>query len=884
VSAPVASGSFSFEGRRVAFAEGDTVASALYRDGVRTFTRSLKYHRRRGLYCMTGDCPNCQVNVDGEPGVRACMTTARESQVVVRETGWPNTERDALAITDHLHWAMPVGFYYKAFVRPRFAWELAERVIRRATGVGRLPIDRPARPKPHRFARADVLVVGGGVAGLAAASAAAEPEATVILSDEGTLGWSLCDPAERARLDELAREVRALGNLAVLEHHTAIGLYEGPSVPLVGPEELVEVEAERVVLATGALEAHAVFPGNDLPGVWLGRGAAILAARHGVRVGDRVVVATTTDEGLEHARTLAETGADVLVIGPASLVDGVPPGVRSLADTSVVAADGTKRLTAVVVEGPDGRRRIPADGLVLSLGWTPRDALLRMGAELPVVGAGDLVAPGRGLDAAIESGRHALDAGLDPASAPSTANDGVCPPLGPGGYVCLCEDVAVHDLEGAWREGWTSSEILKRYTTATMGPCQGALCGQHLACFARTKGAAPAAAGRTTSRPPVRAPKLEDLIGGVHETIDRRTALHDRHVALGARMDRSGAWLRPGAYGDRAEEYRAVRERVGVMDVSTLGKFLVAGRDARELLDRVLPIDVAKIASGRARYFLALDEAGYAFDDGLLLAHADRRYEVTSTSGGADRMEAWLRNWIDRFDLHVHLVNRTAELGAINVAGPNALDLLETVSDDDLTRGAIPYPGHAAIAVAGVPCRAIRSGFVGERAFELHHPRSRSAELWDALLEAGSPFGIRPHGLDTLDLLRLEKGHIYLGQDTLPDDHPVKLGLGWTVARDKPAFIGKAALERMNAFPLERRLVGLRFDATPQRGCPLAVDGSIVGRVTSCARSPALDAPIGLGWIRAVDGAFPSTLTANGTTAQVVPTPFYDPEGARLRD
>ena len=150
-------------------------------------------------------------------------------------------------------------------------------------------------------------------------------------------------------------------------------------------------------------------------------------------------------------------------------------------------------------------------------------------------------------------------------------------------------------------------------------------------------------------------------------------------------------------------------------------------------------------------------------------------------------------------------------------------------------------------------------------------------------MEAGRAFGIRPHGLDALDLLRLEKGHLYLGQDTLPDDHPVKLGLGWTVARDKPAFIGKAALGRMDRLPLERRLAGLQFDATPQRGCPLAVDGSIVGRVTSCAHSPALDAAIGLGWVRGIDGAFPSTLTANGATAQVVSMPFYDPEGARLR-
>ena len=131
--------------------------------------------------------------------------------------------------------------------------------------------------------------------------------------------------------------------------------------------------------------------------------------------------------------------------------------------------------------------------------------------------------------------------------------------------------------------------------------------------------------------------------------------------------------------------------------------------------------------------------------------------------------------------------------------------------------------------------------------------------------------------------LRLEKGHFFLAQDTLPDDHPTKLGLGWAVAMDKPAFIGKVALERMAAFPLERKLVGFRFDATPQRGAPVYASARIVGRVTSCAVSPALGYPIGLGWLRMVDGAFPERVRAGDVMATVVPRPFYDPEGARIR-
>jgi sarcosine oxidase subunit alpha len=296
----------------------------------------------------------------------------------------------------------------------------------------------------------------------------------------------------------------------------------------------------------------------------------------------------------------------------------------------------------------------------------------------------------------------------------------------------------------------------------------------------------------------------------------------------------------------------------------------------------VLPCRIFDLAPGRSRYFVALDEAGYAIDDGLVHADGDRRYVLTSTSGGADRMEAWLRDWADRASLDAYVVNQTAMLGAINVAGPASRELLQRLSDDDLSGGAIPYPGHAEITVAGVPCRAMRVGFVGELSFELHHPRSRSAELWDRLLGAGADLGIRPHGLDALDVLRLEKGHIYLGQDTLPDDHPHKLGLGFTVAFDKGSFVGRTSLERMRSRPLERRLVGLSFEGAPSRGMPLSTDGRIVGRVTSCAVSPSAG-PIGLGWIRGPGGDFPAELAAGGIVARVVPTPFYDPQGSRVR-
>ena len=862
-------GSFEFEGRSLPFEDGDNVASALYRAGVRTLSRSLKYHRRRGIYCGTGDCPNCLMTVDGLPAVHACTTTCGEGMRVERPGGWPDADRDLMHVTDSLHRVMPVGFYYKTFIRPRFAWTVAERVIRRATGLGTLPQTTAAERQVVRHEHVEVLVIGAGIAGLEAArDAAAAGADSVLVCNEGPIGRGVAPGLTRDRLLELASEVRSLETVTVLEAHTALGLYEGMHVPLSGDGALVHVHPARVVVATGAAEEHGVFPGNDLPGVMLGRAAAALAGVHGVRPGERAVVVVRTDEGLQHLRTLVDAGVEVVAAAvSAGFADRLPEGVSEIVlDGEVHEARGGASLRSVVLRRDCRGKRFDCDVLVLSLGFAPRDGLARM--ALP---------------------SEAVSVVGDAALRPDVA--GAC---GHEGTVCLCEDVSMHDLEQAWDEGYRNAEILKRYTTTTMGPCQGAMCGRALSCFAAERGGVATAAPvndvpRTTARPPTRPVTLETLAAGVHEIVDKRTSLHDLHVAAGARLDRSGGWLRPFSYGDWREEYRAVRERVSLMDVGTLGKFTIAGPDADALIDRVFPCRTDDLPVGRTRYVLTLDEAGYVMDDGLLARTGAGEWFLTSTSGGAGRTDARLRNFADRLELEVHLLDRTAQWGAINVTGPHARELLQRLTDDVIDAAAVPYPGFADITVAGVPCRAIRSGFTGELAFELHHPRRNGPELWSALADAGREWDLRPHGLDALELLRLEKGHIYLGQDTMPDDTPAKLGMSWAVNMGKPWFVGKRALERMDELPMSRRHVGLEFahgpaDIAELRGEPLLVGDTVVGRITSAEHSIALDRAIGLGWMRTLDGAFPDrATTGSGTKATVVPTPFYDPDGGRMR-
>jgi len=855
--------SLDFEGRSIPIKPGDTVASALYRSGVRVFTRSFKYHRRRGLYCLTGDCPNCMLNVDGVGGVRSCVTVAVAGQRVQRQAGWPSADRDVLAVLDRLHWLLPVGFYYKTLIRPRWLWSRVEPLVRRLTSHAAIPLADTSRWRESRNLHPDVVVIGGGVAGLSAALAAAEAGRSVVLCDEGRLGEKLAPGPCRRRVDELAGQVSSQPAITLLEQTPAIGIYDGPLVVLNEPSFLHLVHPQSVIVATGALEDHGVFPGNDLPGVWLGRGAARMAGLHGIAPGGRIVLVGRTHESAMHAETLRGVGAEVRVV-----------------DGEVVAARGRGRLRSVVVERGGVREELPCDALVLSLGFAPRDSLALQAAGLPVVAVGDAVTPGLGLAAAEEQGRRA-GAGeqLEPAA------PGPLPDARARGIVCLCEDVGMDELAQAWQEGFRSSEILKRYTTATMGPCRGAVCQRHLRAFVASRpGATGPAAGPTTARAPVRGITFEEVAAGVRDEVHQRTALHQRHLELRAEMEPAGAWRRPRHYGDVLSEYWAVRRGVSVMDVGTLGKFLVAGRDATEFLERLYPCWIGDLQTGRLRYALLLGEHGFVTDDGLVCALGDGRWYLTFTSAGAATSEATLKDWAETWAHEVHIVDLTSAWGAINVAGPLARELLERLSEDPLGNDAFPYLHHRELTVAGIRCRAIRLGFVGELSYELHHPSDRSVELWDALLTAGADLDLRPHGLDALRLLRLEKGHLIVGQDTDFDATPQKLGMDWVARLEKQWFVGKRGVVRALAHEPQRRLVALSFpDRAPPEGASLWVEGRNVGYLTSSGWSHVVGRGVALGWVQRLNGSFPSELEADGLLGSVVSEPFYDPTGERVR-
>jgi sarcosine oxidase subunit alpha len=359
-----------------------------------------------------------------------------------------------------------------------------------------------------------------------------------------------------------------------------------------------------------------------------------------------------------------------------------------------------------------------------------------------------------------------------------------------------------------------------------------------------------------------------------------------------------GEWKRPRYYrssgGDTeracvAVEYEAVRQRAGLIDVSTLGKLHVRGRDAGKLLDKIYTHRFSDLKPGRVRYALMCDEGGIVLDDGTIGRLADDRYFVTTTTGNLDFVHQWLDWYLVESGWDVRIVNVTAGYGSINVAGPMARSVLAKLTDTDLGPQAFPYMACREAVVNGVECILLRIGFVGETGWEIHCPAESAEVLWTALLEAGKDSGIRPFGVEAQRLLRLEKRHVIVGVDTDALSGPYEAGMGWAAKLDKEDFIGKVALRRAAKAGSREKLVGfvIRGTEVPDDGSAVVVDGKLAGRVTSSRYSPGIGAAVGLAWVppdKAVEGtAIDVRVRGKLMPASVTMQPFYDPEGARLR-
>jgi sarcosine oxidase subunit alpha len=467
-------------------------------------------------------------------------------------------------------------------------------------------------------------------------------------------------------------------------------------------------------------------------------------------------------------------------------------------------------------------------------------------------------------------------------------------------FVDLDEDLQIADLVNATNDGFEDIQLVKRYSTCGMGPSQGrqsALAAARI--VARATGKSVAQTGVTTARPPYAGERIAHNARRNFFPV-RHTSMHHRHAEAGAQMLQAGLWLRPAWYGPPdsgdaciAAEVDAVRNAVGVVDVSTLGGIEVRGPDAGEFLDRLYTWNFASQPVGRARYALLCNEAGMVIDDGVACRLHERHYYVTATTGGVDRVYRSMLRWNAQWRLDVDIANATSAWCGVNIAGPRAREVLAGLTDGiDLDRSAFPYMGVREGTVAGIDARVIRVGFVGELGYEVHVPQQCGEALWDAVMEAGEPSGIRPFGIEAQRVLRLEKGHVIIGQDTDAMTHPQEIGMGWALSDKKPFYVGQRTIRELGARPLSRQLAGFTM-ASPSSDMPaeshLVVDGQrLVGRVTSCAMSPTLGRVVGLAYVppeSARPGEVIDIRLTGGRIVQanIVPMPFYDPDNERQK-
>jgi heterotetrameric sarcosine oxidase alpha subunit len=728
-------------------------------------------------------------------------------------------------------------------------------------------------------------------------------------------------------------------------------------------QRLWRIRAKQVILATGAIERPLTFANNDLPGIMLAGAARAYLNQYAVKAGSRAVVLTNNDSAYHSAIDLHDVGIKVECVidqredPDSALVRAVRERkIRVIKNGTITHACGKQAVEAVEISNFDAltkqaanSHRIACDLVCVSGGWTPvihlhaqsggrasYDTELATFVPAECKQAERSVGAARGLFGLSDCIRDGLKAGIETAQACGfSVNEQLSVPEQTDGFdaisvvgaspsspqqqsrykqfIDLQNDVTTNDIKQAHSEGYISVEHLKRYTTLGMGTDQGKTSNINgLALLAQHRQEAIPAVGTTTFRPPYTPISLGSLAGpGIKTKLapKRLSPMHALHEKAGAVFVPNGLWLRPQCYPLPGEsnsaavlrEMAAVRNKLGVVDVSTLGKIEIKGKDAVEFLNRVYINGWDTLPVGRCRYGVMLREDGMILDDGTTSRLAEHHFFMTTTTGNAEQVLQHLEFFLEVVwhDLDVNIIPVTEQWAALAVAGPQSRELLcQLIPDVDLSSETLPYMGMLECTLAGYPVRLMRISFSGELAYEIYVPSSQGAKLWDQLLSLGKEYNVTPYGMDALDMLRVEKGFIAMGTEADGRVTPYDLGMARMVSKKKD-FIGRIALNRPALQADDRlSLVGLiaEDNAELREGAHILATenasgfGASIGHISSAAYSTALNKPVALAMLKSGQTRHDETVyvcdpVRDNTLVPVkVVTPcFYDPAGDRLR-
>ncbi len=950
---------FSFNGKRFRGYQGDTLAAGLLANDQVLVGRSFKYHRPRGIVASGPEEPNALVNLGTgarlEPNQRTTTTELFDGLECTSQNHWPSLEFDLGVVNNYAARFLPAGFYYKTFIHPRPFWKhVFEPVIRRSAGLGKAP----TQPDPDRYEQAyafcDVLVVGAGVAGLKAAKAAAEGGKRVILLEQAPVlgGRAPVDQAEvdgqpvEAWLSAIEADLLARDNVTIRTRTCGFGVYDhgyvladervadhtpGDGRP---KHRLWRIRAGRIVSATGAIERPLSFAGNDIPGVMLASAVRDYVVNYAVSPGDRTVIVTNNDSAYQTALALKAAGLDVpAILDAREAADGALPqaaraaGIRVLTGKAIARVKGGKRVTGVAICAQAGegavQEEIACEAVAMSGGWSPVVHLFShcggkllwdetLSAFIPDPARPPLNHDGSAMVECVGAAAGDLDLSGTPVAIPPVwvMPQGAPIQLRNKMWLDYQNDVKVSDVQLASREGYVSVEHTKRYTTLGMATDQGKLSNINgLAVLADSLGQEIPQVGTTTFRPPYTPVTIGALAGEARGEIFqplRKTPMHAAHEKAGAYFEPVGLWRRPFCFprpGETHEQavHREVlntRQNLGLLDASTLGKIIVKGPDAGKFLDMLYTGVMSTLPVGKCRYGLMCNEQGFLIDDGVVARIDEETWLCHTTSGGADRIHAWMEDWLqcEWWDWQVYTANVTEQYAQVAVVGPNARKLLQVLGGMDVSKEALPFMHWADGTLAGLPARVYRISFSGELSYEIAVPASHGAAFWAACNEAGKALGAMPYGTEALHIMRAEKGFIMIGDETDGTIIPQDLGLDWAISKKKADYLGKRGQERTFLSSPDRwKLVG--FETLDGSVIP---DGAYViaegvnangqrntqGRVTSTYYSPTLKRGIAMGLLKhgpARMGEVVEFNTAAGgaVKARVRDTVFYDKDGEK---
>ena len=824
---------FSFDDKQHIGYQGEPMAAALLRNGLLHITNSTYHGRPRGVMGLGVEEPNAIVQL---------VSGTQESML------------------------------------PATTIELSEGLAARSlTGIGALPEtpDDARYDKTNRHV--DTLIIGAGLSGLIAADEHLKAGREVLLMDDqpGPGGYLRHLGQE---LPSALQDVLAHQNIVYLSRCTAVGLYDqnyvvaierrsdhfGNSAPAKRARiRMWHIRAEQIVLAPGAFLRPMIFANNDRPGIMLSHAAATYVALHGVQIFKRAVVSTVDNQGYRDAIRLHENGVQVQGIfdmrtkadGPSVVTAraaGIPIHFRTtVLDTSSDSdAKGALRNVTILNLVTNKTSITPADLLAVSGGWTPIvDLATHIGIKPRWSEEHAAFLVNHSTDQLQTVGMLSGDFGGD--DNPSVF-------FGPvlnleqsrQAYIDLQRDATLHDLHRAVGAGLNSLEHIKRYTTIGTAHDQGKTSGMltigalcQLNDVTMNHKLSPADVGTLSFRPPYVPVPFAALAGRERGQLSdpiRITPLHQWHVEAGAVFEDVGQWKRPWYFPNQGEtmdeavkrECIAARQGVAIMDASTLGKIDIQGPDAATFLDRIYTNVFSSLPVGQCRYGLMCKAEGIVFDDGVTTRLSENHFLMTTTTGGAARVLAWLEEWLQTewIDLKVYCTSVTEHISTIALVGPKSRQLLqELVTDIDLSKEKFPFMHSREAMIDGIPVRIARISFSGEVAFEINVIWGHALHIWKRLWELGLTYNLTAYGTETMHVLRAEKGYIIVGQDTDGTQTPYDLNMPWVVSKKKE-FIGKRSFQLPYLKATGRlQLVGL----LPEKQDEVIPEGAYLTKLTA---------------------------------------------------